>query len=413
MLRIFPVLLLTPLISLGSVKCQLFDWRESMIECAKLESLSPNLIVRNLAILSIGSFEILNLKEDKYQHYLSRSLSRPEKLDVASALRGYSLNITQSLHPLRSAKFRRLAHHHSIISGKVGHTPSFKFGEKLALLFLSLRSDDGATTRITYIPKTIPGHWRRTPHAMRPPELPHWPMVAPFCLPNIESFLPPPPPDFDSPAYVEAVKEVKLFGGRNSPLRTKEQSEIAQFWKDFSYSSTPPGRWNEIAQQISESRNLSPLEDARLFALLNATLADAGIVAWATKYKYQLWRPIHAIRLAADFQSTQRLVGNNWEPLLETPPHPDYISGHGCYSGAAASVLQFFFGSDKISFVVSASDPKKENRKFTSLQSCASEIGKSRLWGGIHYQFSNDQALLTGKKIAQYTCEKLFYPRQI
>ena len=392
-------------------KVVLRSWREAFINAGKSEALPPNLIVRNLALLSLGCFEAINAKEQTFQSYFAKPYSPPLSFERISALRGFCLKLGKSLHPSRQSLFKRIAHQNSLHLDKLPHNPSFLFGNELAIRILQERMDDGSTTQVTYLPRTDPGKWRRTAPHFRPPEQPHWPKVRLFCLPTLREFVPPPPPEPDTKEYFQAVREVKLYGAKTSPLRTAEQTDIAQFWKDFSYSSTPPGHWNQIAQSLSVQRNLNILQEARLFALLNLCMADAGIVAWESKYHYHLWRPIQAIRLGDQFKSTQTLTDPLWDPLLETPPHPEYVSGHGCYSGAAAQTLRQFLGTDEIKFFVKSSSPGLKPRSFASLSQCAQEVCDSRLWGGIHYRFSNEKALQTGKFIAQYVHKNFLYPK--
>ena len=378
-------------------------WRNGLIQAAKSESLPPNLVVRNLAILSAASFDVLNAEDLKYDSYLPFQKNKlPRPWDQLAALRGCSLKIAQTLHPSQISLFTRIAHKTLVKGGKMAHHPSFKKGEEIAIRYLRHRTDDGATTQVTYIPQTNRGKWRRTPPYFRPAEQPHWPKVQFFCLPNVQNFIPPPPPEPDTDAYFRAVREVKLIGGKKSRLRNSRQTQIAKFWKDFSYSSTPPGHWNEIALSVARKLEFSLLEEARLFALLNLTMADCGIISWQSKYHFHLWRPIHAIRLANQFERTKSLYDQDWEPLLETPPHPEYISGHACYSGAAAEILRLFSHSDAFEFKVKNNGPKQETRIFSSFSACAEEVANSRLFGGIHYQFSNKKALQSGVKIAQY-----------
>lgn len=397
---------------LGQAKASDLDtWRQAFIDSAKAEALSPNLIVRNLAILSLGLFECHNAHLKKFSSSLKEMDNPPKNYDPASATRGFSLVISRVLHPSRKSFFDQIAHRNSIKSAKIGHNPSFKYGEDIAKKILHSRLDDGATTQTTYIPKTSPGNWRRTPPYFRPPEQPHWSSVKLFSIPNIREFIPPPPPQPSEKSYFEAVKEVKLLGSLNSPLRTPEQTASAKFWKDFSYSSTPPGHWNEIASTLAREKKLIPLAESRLFALLNLAMADAGIIAWEAKFHYHLWRPIHAIRHADEFRSTRSLSNPNWQSLLESPPHPEYISGHACYSGAASEILRNFFGTDEMLFFVKGDYQNTEFKKYNSFSSCAQEIANSRLWGGIHYRFSNTKGLQTGKRIALYTFKNTLSPK--
>ena len=166
---------------------------------------------------------------------------------------------------------------------------------------LEFRKSDGSSTTITYLARNSPGLWRRTPSLYRPPEQPHWRKVSLYTLPDRHSFLPSAPPDPQSPEFIHALREVKEVGGKISQIRTEEEGFIARFWKDFSYSQTPPGHWNDIATFVAKSQKMNAWEESRMFALMNTAMADAGIIAWESKYKYHLWRPVHAIRLADQF----------------------------------------------------------------------------------------------------------------
>jgi hypothetical protein len=129
-----------------------------------------------------------------------------------------------------------------------------QLGETVAHLILNARAADGSTTEVPYIPSDAPGEWRRTPPFFRPPLTPHWRYVKPFSIPAVAPFLPPPPPALDSQEYAKALNEVKELGAKDSQVRTPEQSEIAVFWSDFSYTAMPPGHWHEIAQGIARQR---------------------------------------------------------------------------------------------------------------------------------------------------------------
>ena len=148
-------------------------------------------------------------------------------------------------------------------------------------------------------------------------------------------------------------------------------------------------------------------DEARLFALLNLSLADAGIVAWECKYRHHVWRPIHAIRLAKQFPATTKLAQADWEPLIETPAHPEYVSAHSCFSGAASQVLTHVLGSDSFTFLVRSDQYPNQSRRFESFSDCLEEIGESRLHGGIHYRFSNERGIEAGKKIGAFICNNM------
>src|SRR5205085_4902276 len=129
--------------------------------------------------------------------------------------------------------------------------------------------------QVNYVPGTAPGQWQPTPPAFAPATGPQWGQVTPFCIPSDSAFRPPPPPALSSADYTAAFNEVKNIGAANSTTRTAEQSQIARFWYGAAGTFTAGGYWNQIAQEISQRRGNSLVQDARLFALLNVAQADA------------------------------------------------------------------------------------------------------------------------------------------
>jgi hypothetical protein len=204
------------------------------------------------------------------------------------------------------------------------------------------------------------------------------------------------------------LKEVRELGGRDSRTRTADQTEIAKFWADGAGTSSPPGHWNRIAQALARDRRLSSFETARLFALLNATLADAAVCCWECKYRHALWRPVDAIRESDD----EELRDTAWLPLLPTPPFPSYTSGHSSFSGGAATVLASFFGSDRIAFESTSEGLPGVTRSFTSFSAAADEAGRSRIYGGIHFEFDNSVGLAVGRAVADQVMNCLMRPRE-
>src|SRR4029077_1802793 len=142
--------------------------------------------------------------------------------------------------------------------------------------------------------------------------------------------------------------EVETVGALNSSTRTPDQSQIAQFWYGATGTYTSGGYWNQIAHQVAVQQGLSLVQNARLFALLNLTEADAAIAVWDTKYVYNLWRPVTAIRAADTDGNADTAADANWTSFLVTPNHPSYISGHSGVSSGAATVLAAFFGTDAV-----------------------------------------------------------------
>jgi hypothetical protein len=209
------------------------------------------------------------------------------------------------------------------------------------------------------------------------------------------------PPALGSEDYLRDLREVRDLGAINSHTRTFEQTVIALFWADGAGTITPPGHWNLIAHNLAEAQGNTLVDNARLFALLNLALADAAIVAWDAKFAYNFWRPITAIRHDLD---------PAWEPLVVSPPFPTYISGHSTFSGTAAAVLGSFFGTDNISFTTQSDDLPRTTRSFSSFSEAANEVGRSHIYGGIHYDFDNRDALAAGTALGQYVAANFLLP---
>lgn len=259
---------------------------------------------------------------------------------------------------------------------------------------LASRADDGSSTTIHYVPQKESGQWRRTPPGFRPPEAPHWAKVRPFLLKSPDQFRPPAPPSLSSPESMRELDEVRRLGSKENSQRTAAETESARFWSDFSYTASPPGHWNEIACQLAVTNRLELKEGLKLLAMLNLALADAAIACWDCKYHYNYWRPVTALN---------QDQAPPWEPLLPSPPHPDHVSGHSVFTGAAVAVLQAFFGTDRLSFSATSDTVKDKVRHYRSLRACADEISRSRVFGGIHFSVACREGLLLGTKIGEWT----------
>ena len=210
------------------------------------------------------------------------------------------------------------------------------------------------------------------------------------------------------------MNQVQAIGSITSTTRTADQTNIAYFWVDGPGTASPPGHWNRIAGELSISAGLSLEENARLFAMLNVTQADAGIATWDSRRAHNLWRPIDAIQQADIDGNVATIQDAAWAPLIPTPSFPTYNSGHSAFSAAAAETLGLYFGTDNIAFTTSSESPflnsSNNTRSYTSLSQAALEAGMSRIYGGIHYSFDNDAGQQLGKDVAQAVYSTQFQP---
>lgn len=381
-----------------------------MIEAIRADNSGPTISTRNLALLHTAIHDAVNAVVRAHQPYrFQPEITVETSPEAAAAGAGFKIFVT--LYPgmtspaetLRNALLAALPH-------TAARDAGLALGESIAALALADRAGDGANTEVPYVPDDAPGEWRRTPPFFRPPLTPHWRYVKPFTLPEVQSFLPPPPPALDSAEYARDLEEVRMLGRSDSVVRTPEQGEIAVFWSDFSHTSMPPGHWHLIAADIARDRGNTLVENARLFALLSLSQADAAIVCWEAKYRYNLWRPVTAIQRADEDGNPDTTADPGWDHFLAAPPFPSYTSGHSTFSAAAARVLARFYGTDAVTFTVASDSLPGVTRMYHSLAACADEVGMSRIYGGIHFRFDNTAGKASGRKIADHVVSNHLLP---
>lgn len=386
------------------------EWNTLMLDAIRNESTAPPLAARNLGILHASVHDALNAIRPTYEiYFVSLTASSTASLEAAAV--GAAYECLAELYPSQMASFdaalnRFLANTEDTPSRDEG----LAVGQMTAVFILVWRNSDGASTTVPYIPSSEPGAWRRTPPFFRPPELPQWPYVMPFAMTNGAQFQPLGPPALSSSQYAADLNQVKELGRNNSTTRTSEQTLIARFWSDFSNTVTPPGHWNQIAQNVATNRPSTLIENARLFALLNIAMADAAICVWDAKYLYNFWRPVTAIQQADTDGNPDTEADPDWTPLLSTPAFPEYVSGHSAFSAAAAAVLARVYGSDHISFEVT-SDTVPVIRSYGSFAECAEEIAMSRIYGGIHFLAGDVDGLDAGRKVGDYVMQNFLRVR--
>jgi membrane-associated phospholipid phosphatase len=274
-------------------------------------------------------------------------------------------------------------------------------GDAVAAKILALRASDGSSVAPpSFTPGTEPGNYRPTPPNFPSPAFTNWGMVTPFALKRGSQFRPEAPPALSSAAYAQAFNEVKSLGQNTSTIRTAEQSVIGKFW-------APPiwNTWNAIAENAALVHHTNLENTARLFGLLDVSLADSALAMYDAKYHYQLWRPVTAIRLAATDGNPATVADPTWLPLpTTTAADPSYPGAHSTISSAAASVLASVFGDRDQIHVISPAMPGIV-RSFASYSGVATEAGLSRIYAGQHFRFDHIAGLELGRDVAQFVLQ--------
>lgn len=415
------------------------------------EQLGPGRSSRALAIVHIAIFEAVNAIFGGYESYTGLTPVRGD-----ASLRAA---IAQSAHDTLCALFlAQCASFDAELTADLSRIPisrpktnGIDLGRRAATSILDMRANDGSdhaepTVGIGFTTSNAPGKWRQDPISQIPLALgAFWGGVKTFVLQSGDQFRAPVPPDLTSAHYAAAFAEVKRLGGDGviTPTeRSAEQTEIGTYW---AYDGTPslcapPRLYNQITAQIAEQRGSNFVELARLLALVNMAMADAGIAVWESKYFYQYWRPITGIR-EADPGTGPTLLGDGndatigdtmFSPLGApasnlagpnfTPPFPAYPSGHAGFGGALFQVLRRFYGTDKISFtfvsdefngITTDNDGNVRPlmpRSFKSLSQAEEENGQSRIFLGIHWAFDKTEGIAQGRRVADYVFGNVFAP---
>lgn len=379
-------------------------WNGVMLDAIRTTSTPPPRASRAMAIVSTAVYDAVN-SIDRLNHPYAIDTIAPAGTSREAAAAAAAHRALVGLFPAQQASFdNALAASLSAIPDGLAKTNGINLGAYVGGQMLSLRAGDGsAATPPPYTGGSAPGQWRPTPPGFANGLLPAWGAVTPFGVQSATQFAVPGPPALGSAAYAAAYNEVKDLGRKTGSTRTDEQTEIAKVWAAGAGTVTPPGMWNQIATQIGEARGQSLHENARMLAFLNIATADAAICCWNAKYEFSLWRPVTAIAEAEFDGNPDTVDDDSWEPLLITPPFPSYTSGHSTFSSSAAAVLAAYLGGDAVSFSITGEDIGAGiTRSFSTLMGAAEEAGQSRIYGGIHYQFDNQDALAAGRLIGQW-----------
>jgi len=356
---------------------------------------------REVAIVDLAMFDAVNSIERRYQPYLEQlPTTGPTSEDSAAA--SAAATALAGLHPEAAASFKTalaeyLAHLDAAPEALANGT---RLGEAVALKMLEARAHDGATAPDPYRPKTKPGQYVPTAVMV----CSSWPTMQPFALASPSQFRPGPPPSLKSREWAVDYNEIKELGSKTSTRRSAQQTETARFWL-----MVGPQAYHPLARQLVAERHLSLLDSARFMALFAVTLTDAYVAVFDAKYHYEFWRPVTAIRNADlnDNPATERDA--TWQPLDNTPMHPEYPCAHCILSGAARVVLESL-GQPMPELSLTSPTAPGVTHRWSSLDDFTAEVANARIWAGFHYRFSTRVGTALGRQVAEYVAGRIMQP---
>jgi len=443
-----------------AIKAAVLKWNRTAIDTSGLDhspvqagedrefghQFGPTRSSRAMAIVHIAMFDSVNAVVGGFESY-TRLPAVSAETSAEAAIAQAAHDTLVSLFPSHAPRLNPLLQDDldALADGQAKEN-GIALGSEAAAAILAMRAGDGSEMVEPYESSDMPGFWR--PDPINPDQEPlgeEWFRVTPFVLNSATQFRVPPPPAMDSPEYTEAYEEVKAIGGDGivtPTIRTEEQTQIGLYW---AYDGTPslcapPRLYNQITTQLAGEQEVSGIETVRLLALVNVAMADAGIAIWESKYFYDYWRPVTAIREADEGMGPTGLGDGNPDTIADptyvplcapasnlagpnfTPPFPAYPSGHAGFGGSLFETLRNFFGTDDIAFTFVSDEWNGETvdnqgnvrplipRTFSSLSEAEAENGQSRIYLGIHWQFDITEGIAQGRKVGDHVFNNAFQP---
>ena len=400
------------------------------------EQLGPGRAARAMAIVHLAIFEAVNGIAGNHQSLIGFSKgSNGASIDAAIAQAAHDSLV--ALFPSQSSIMDAYMAEEMENIDTAGRVQGLQVGRKAASAVLSHVANDGSAhveprLGVEFITSDEPGKWRQDPISQVPVAVgAYWGTVKPLVIKDGAQFRAPAPPALNSPEYAAAFDEAKRLGGAGDDTeRTDDQTTAGIYW---AYDGTPslcapPRLYNQLLMTIADQMGTTDVvELSRLLALANVAMSDAAIAIWESKFYYQLWRPITAIREADTDGNDATIADAAFKPLGApasnllgpdfTPPFPTYPSGHAGIGGALFEILRRFYGTDDITFTFVSDEYNGETadsegairplipRTFTSLSQAEEENGQSRIYLGIHFSFDKTAGIEEGRKVAGYVFE--------
>jgi hypothetical protein len=382
------------------------DWDQRAVAVvtptASLGGTSPYMAQRMMGMVHAAMFDAVNSIDRRYRPYLVQLPADPatskEAAAAAAAATVLATIDAKTADDMKGALATYLA---SIPDGPAKSTGA-RLGEAIAARVVAARANDGSDAPDAYRPRTTPGVY--VPTAITISSM--WPDMKPFALTRGSQFRPRAPISLDSKEWATDFNELKDYGGSVSAKRTPQQSEIARFWL-----VGPPVAYHPFARELVRAKEMSVVDSARFMALVAIGLNDAIIAVLDAKYHYNFWRPITAIRNgdldgnpASDRDAT-------WQPIANTPMHPEYPCSHCVQSGTVAAVVKAVLGSMDIPETAMTSPTAPGiTRRWTTMTAYTEEVANARIWAGFHYRFSTRIGTELGLQIGEYVVNRVMQP---
>ena len=390
-------------------------WNRILIESVVVPGANPPTVFvhRPMAIVSAAMFDAANSFDRIYHPYAAWVDPAPGASRDAAIAQAAHDTLVAVLPSLRASLDAALA---SALAGLPDQAArdGARVGAAVAAAILDQRTGDGwARTPPEYLLPSLPGYWKPTPPANQAATFTHYPDVTGFIVASGRRFLMEAPPALTSSRYAADFNEVKAIGRVDSTTRTAEQTQMARLWHGVGTSTTSPALWNLVLADVARAQAWTGMDLARGFALLNMTQHDALLTSFTGKFLYGFWRPVTAIREAARDGNSATDADAGWTSLLNTPPYPGHPGNRACLSASQARLLDRLAGRDEIAVQVTWQIPNGApvTRTYAGFRALANEEAKSRIWGGIHFEFESLASQGVCTQLADYAADNVLRRR--
>ncbi|WP_228975674.1 vanadium-dependent haloperoxidase [Streptomyces sp. DH12] len=376
------------------------DWARTTAQIVDREGSASEEVLWH-ALVSVGVYNAVVGIEGRYEPYRWRERApRPASAEAAAATAAH--DILRHTFPQAAAE---LAAAHAASLARVPDGPAedagVAFGRRAARHVVDLRAGDGFGVQVAFPHTPGTGVWRPTPPRQEPFASAWLGRLRPLLLDRPDQFRPGPPPALSSARYAADFDEVKKVGAKSGSRRTPAQTATALFFTKLDLQGA-------LADRATRQR-LDLVDTARLYAAVNTVQADAVIAAWDAKLRYGSWRPVTAIHEAATDGNPHTQPDPAWQPLLETPAHPDYLSGHATTAGALTRTLTLLSGTPRLDLRIT-SVVARATRTYTHARDYDRDAVDARVWAGIHTRTADTVGNATGQRVAAWALTRYFRP---
>jgi hypothetical protein len=360
---------------------------------------------RMMGMVHVAMFDAVNSIERRYEPYLVQLPADPAtSKEAAAAAAAATVLATIDEKTAREVTVTLATYLASIPDDGSAKADGIRLGEAVAAKVLEARAIDGHNAVDDYRPRTAPGVY--VPTSITAAST--WSKVKPFALTTASQFRPDPPISLSSREWATDYNEIKDYGRQSDAKRSTQQTETARFWL-----MVGPPAYHPFVRQLVTAKQMNVGDSARLMALAAIGLNDALIAVFDAKYHYNFWRPITAIR-NGDIDGndlTEREA--TWQPIDNTPMHPEYPCAHCILSGAIAGVIKTASGSEDIpEIAITSPTAPGATHRFTNMTAFTDEVANARIWSGFHYRFSTKVGTDMGLKIGEYVVKNVMQPAQ-